>query len=175
MNNKSVYFLSMFLGAAFGNLAGLYNSLFLTYLVIPFSPFEEPVDLSLTILVTIIAPIAEEAVKLIPVMFLLSQEKIFLSLKGWIIMGGLAALGFSVFENFIYFLLFMNTYSFLVSLVLLLSRFMLSTPMHLSTTIIASYGVGMWHSYGFKKYLSAIPTAIILHSLYNGFIVRPII
>ncbi|GEM_PF-6066752 len=167
------YFLSFFFGVIFGNLAGIFNSFFFTSLLIPFISFNEHfyslnIILTLKVLAIIIAPILEELTKLIPMFFLISQERGYvININQWIILSILAALGFSTFENIIYFITFISLYKLDTCLLLIVSRYMLATPMHLSSTLVTSYGVGMWYLYDIRSFLTFIPIGVGIHSLHN--------
>ena len=170
---KRSYFLSFFFGVIFGNLAGIFNSSFFTFLLIPFVSFNKylysfNIILILKVLAIIIAPILEELTKLIPIFFLIYQERgHIININQWIILSILAALGFSTFENIICFITFISLHKLNACLLLIVLRYMLATPMHLSSTLVTSYGVGVWYLYGIRSFLIFIPIGVGIHSLHN--------
>lgn len=168
---RRLHFLSFFLGIISGNLAGMVNLSFFTFLLVPFIGFKEHSYLpgiSLKLLAIIVAPIFEELAKLVPVFFILSQERGYLvNINQWLALSIVAALGFSIFENITYFIVFTSLYKIDTCLLLMILRYMLATPMHLSSTLVTSYGVGMWYLYNAKIFLIFIPMGIGVHSLYN--------
>lgn len=157
---------SWLLGACFGIGAAIFNSVHLMLIFIPITS-ETTVEVFSLNLVTILVPFIEEITKLIPVFFLKNQENLDLDVDQWIYLGVFSALGFSVLENILYFLTFVNMYGYYAGFWLLLLRFLLTTPMHLTSTTIASYGAGEWDNCGEPKYLGFILIAIIIHSLFN--------
>ncbi|MHA1582284.1 MAG: PrsW family glutamic-type intramembrane protease [Candidatus Baldrarchaeia archaeon] len=165
--SRGHYLASLLLGAAFGFAASLFEST----QIIPLLPYFILDNFQLNVytlmVVVFLAPFAEEITKILPVFFLKTQENIELDVVGWMKLGITSALGFSLLENLSYFVLFSTFYQIYVAIWYLLLRFMLSTPLHLMATTIASYGIGNWDNYGEGKYLAFLAIAMVIHGLFN--------
>lgn len=167
---KREFKLSMFvIGGAFGWLAGIINT---ELLLVPSIGMQLSHDDYGYILITIlgailIAPVVEETMKISGVVFLKTQENIVVDVKKWIELGLLSALGFSVLENITYFMGFVSSTDVLTALELLAVRFMMSTPVHLTTTTIAAYGIGNYDISGKKNYIIWLFVAMLIHASFN--------
>ena len=161
------YLASLLLGAVFGVAAALFSSSQMLMLL-PFVSFTnlQP-GVFLIFLVVVLSPFAEELAKILPPLFLKNQENLEINVVEWMQLGVASAFGFSLLENLSYFWLFVNTFGMHGAVWLLLLRFLLSTPMHLTATTIASYGVGIWDNYDEGEYFVFLVIAMIVHGLFN--------
>ncbi len=165
--SRAHYLASLLLGAVFGVGAAIFNTKQMI-LLLPFVAFQDIyANVILIVVAVMIAPFAEELVKILPPFFLKTQENIEPSVIEWVQLGVVSALGFSLLENLSYFFTFINIFGMYGAVWLLLLRFLLSTPLHLTTTTIAAYGVGSWDNYGENEYFLFLIIAMIIHSLYN--------
>jgi RsiW-degrading membrane proteinase PrsW (M82 family) len=133
-----------------------------------FLPIEliKEVELLMLIGACIIAPIVEEFLKPIGLFILLSEKSEF-SLFDWILLGTFAGLGFKLLEDLVYGLMAMaESHSFAMNLLLLRNL----SPIHLITTSIAGFGIGLWIKLDKRRYfLAAISVSILIHALFNLF------
>lgn len=165
--NRAHYFVSLLLGAVFGIAASLFSTSQMIMLL-PLVFFRETrLNILLIAAVAILAPFAEELAKILPPFFLKTQENLDLGVVEWMKLGVTSAFGFSLLENLSYFWVFINLLGTNIAVWLLLLRFLLSTPMHLMTTTLASYGVGSWENYGEGEYFVFLALAMIIHGLFN--------
>jgi len=165
--NRSHYFVSLLLGAVFGIAASFFSTSQMIMLL-PFVFFEETqLNVLLIAAVAILAPFAEELAKILPPFFLKTQENLDLGVVEWMKLGVTSAFGFSLLENLSYFWVFVNLFGTNIAVWLLLLRFLLSTPTHLMTTTLASYGVGSWDNYGEGEYFVFLALAMVVHGLFN--------
>ena len=153
------------IGGVFGMMAGIINT---EILIIP-SITSSNTTYSYTIIIgaLIVAPFVEEIIKIAGIVFIKTQENINIWVHDWIELALFSALGFSVFENFLYFSQFLNSNQLNNALMLLSIRFLISTPLHLTTTSIAAYGIGNYDVTHLKKYLVYLLLAMIIHSMFN--------
>lgn len=161
------YLASLLLGAVFGIAAALFSPSQMFMLL----PFVMLTNLRpgafLIFIVAVLSPFAEELAKILPPFFLKTQENLEINVIEWMQLGVTSAFGFSLLENLSYFWLFINTFSLHSAIWLLLMRFLISTPMHLTATTIASYGVGNWDNYNEGEYLVFLAIAMLIHGLFN--------
>jgi RsiW-degrading membrane proteinase PrsW (M82 family) len=152
--------LCLVLAALMGGMCAYAESVFL-----PIEFVKKP-ELLMLIGACIIAPLVEELLKPIG-LFILLNEKSDFSLFNWILLGTFAGLGFKLLEDTIYGLMAMaESYSFGLNLLLLRNLF----PIHLITTSIAGFGIGLWNKLDKRKYfLWAICISILIHALFNLF------
>lgn len=164
---RTHYLVSLLLGAVFGIAAALFSSSQMLMLL-PFVGFTNlQLGVFLIFLVVILSPFAEELAKILPPLFLKTQENLEINVVEWMQLGVASAFGFSLLENLSYFWLFVNAFGTHSAVWLLLLRFLLSTPMHLTATTIASYGVGNWDNYDEGEYFVFLVIAMIVHGLFN--------
>jgi RsiW-degrading membrane proteinase PrsW (M82 family) len=152
--------LCLVLAALMGGMCAQVESVFL-----PIEFVKKP-ELLIFIGVCIIAPIVEEFLKPIG-LFILLSEKRDLSLFNWVLLGTFAGLGFKLLEDSVYGLqAIAESYSFALNLLLVRNL----SPIHLITTSIAGFGIGLWNKLDKRKYfLWAICTSILIHALFNLF------
>jgi len=164
---RAHYLVSLLLGAVFGIAAALFSSSQMLMLL-PFVGFTnlQP-GVFLIFVVVILSPFAEELAKILPPLFLKTQENLEINVVEWMQLSVTSAFGFSLLENLSYFWLFVNAFGTHSAVWLLLLRFLLSTPMHLMATTIASYGVGNWDNYDEGEYFVFLAIAMIVHGLFN--------
>jgi len=89
------------IGGVFGMMAGIINT---EILIIP-SITSSNATYSYTMIIgaLIVAPFVEEIIKISGIVFIKTQENINIWVHDWIELALFSALGFSVFENFLYF------------------------------------------------------------------------
>jgi len=128
--------------------------------------FVKESDLLMLIGACVIAPVIEELLKPIG-LFIFLSEKRDLSMFNWILLGAFSGLGFELLENAIYALAATaESYSLALNLLVIRNLF----PVHLITTSIAGFGVGLWAKLNSRKcFLVAIGISILIHALFNLF------
>lgn len=166
MVDRSGYAASSFLlGAVFGFIAGLGNSRFLFFLAPVIVEYSE--ETAVLVAGVIVAPIIEEISKVLPLVFLESQECITLTITQWLKLGVASALGFSTFENLYYSLIVYARFGLHQFMSLMVIRFLTCTPVHVASTALSSYGIGCWNTYRMRRYFAFVAAAMLNHGLYN--------
>jgi RsiW-degrading membrane proteinase PrsW (M82 family) len=130
-----------------------------------FQPFGATVQGAL--IAVLVAPIVEETVKVSP---LFALRKHLHSLENALVYGAAIGLGFAMVENMLYFYGEVYT-SGAVGLALgALARAFTSTVIHMSTTAIAGFGVGMLitkRKVGNVNWFAYVAAAMVLHAIFN--------
>lgn len=125
------------------------------------------VNMLTVILAVIIAPIAEEALKPLGVYIIHREERRSLTLKDWAILGLLAGLGFKLLEDALYVFLYFNLEygaDGMVAGALIRVHF----PVHLLASLVAGFGIGLWHQTRRIRYFALMLTiAIAIHAVFN--------
>lgn len=162
---KLGYFVvSTLLGGIFGFITSIffYNQIILYF--IPFL-FTGEITFFNIFLIVIFAPFGEEISKILPIVFLEQEESQTFPPLGWMYLGLGSGLGFTLLENALYGMEFINQFTFSTGMILLLVRFLL--PLHLLSTPIAAYGIGAWKDSQNKKWIAFLLLAMILHGAHN--------
>lgn len=157
---------AIFLGGVFGLLTSIFYYSQVSVFLLPFS-FSENMTVYTFLLIVVFAPFGEELMKVMPGVFLETEEELTFSPFGWMILGIGSGLGFTLLENMLYGVRFVSQFNWYGGGLLLLARFLL--PVHMLTTSIASYGIGAWKETVDRKYLVFLLVAMLIHAFHNLF------
>lgn len=122
------------------------------------------------ILACIVAPIIEEILKPIGLIFCRDSTACF-SLRDWALLGGTAGLGFAILENSFYYTSMLFSQGRSLALVLMVFRTFITTPMHVVASALAGIGIGFWKKRRVLLTPLAFACAIIIHSWFNFLII----
>jgi len=125
------------------------------------------VNMLTVILAVIVAPIAEEALKPLGMYIIHREERRPLRLKDWAILGLIAGLGFKLLEDALYIFLYFNmTYGADGMLAGALIR--VHFPAHLLASLVAGFGIGLWHqTHRIRYFALMLSIAIAIHAAFN--------
>lgn len=153
------------IGASSGFVAGWANFSYIGFV----SPLFFVDQTVITIIaITIMAPFLEEQVKPLGLYLLKEEENISLSLMNWALLGLLSGLGFGLLEN-VFYAIQAAEFGLDVALLLFSLRMLLSVPIHMISTMITGFGVGVWEKRDRGIYfILYLAIAMVIHGLYNG-------
>jgi RsiW-degrading membrane proteinase PrsW (M82 family) len=141
----------------------LYNVLVYEYELIEILPFS-----TFVIMAIVIAPVSEEFVKPLGIVFRAKHETD--EVEDGIIYGASCGLGFAAMENLMYGAAALGSEGIASASLLIGVRTISSTLLHASATAITGYGIGLWLVKK-KPFSTVIPfflAAIFLHALFNA-------
>lgn len=160
---KRFWALAFGLGAAGGVASGIAEG----GGVLTYAPlyFASP-DLFFYVTVAILAPVVEEVLKPIGLYLVKIEERPTLTPKEWMLLGIMAGLGFKILEDLLYVLTTVGIAG--VSWGLVLAALRGPFPLHMLTTGIAGFGLGLWDLTGRARYfLLLLGVAMLLHGAFN--------
>ncbi len=158
--------IALALGALLGSLAGYANSTF-TLFGLPFVA-GDPGAL-FVLLVIVIAPVVEEHVKLLALVFLQAEEQATYTPRRWLVLGAFVGLGFGAAEALLYWLVLAPS-SLAAANVNLTIRALLTLPLHALTVSLSGWGYGASRLTGRTfPLLRGLVLAIAIHMAFNTF------
>lgn len=123
-------------------------------------------DLFFYITVAVLAPFIEECLKPIGLYFIKIEERPTLTPKEWMLLGIVAGFGFKLLEDLLYALTTGTALG--ASWGLLLTAMRGPFPLHMLTSGIAGFGLGLWDVTGRARYfLVLLGVAMLLHGAFN--------
>ncbi|MDX1610776.1 MAG: PrsW family glutamic-type intramembrane protease [Candidatus Thermoplasmatota archaeon] len=159
--------LALVIGALGGGLAGYANTTYGLAIGLPLVAVDP--NLFLVVLVVLIAPVVEEHVKLLALVFLRSEERATYTPRRWLVLGAFAGAGFGLAEAALYWQAIAPT-SLAAANLNLGMRLLLTVPMHALTVTATGYGYGLSrHDRSIKPLIQGLAVAILVHAAYNGF------
>jgi RsiW-degrading membrane proteinase PrsW (M82 family) len=157
---------ALLVGALTGSLAGYANSTLGLAVGLPFALVSE--NAFLIVLSVVVAPLVEEHVKLVPLWLLETEEKATYTPRRWMTLGTLSGLGFGIAEALFYLQALAGTSLQLAGLNLL-TRLLLTVPLHGVLVAITGYGYGLARARGRARPIAlALAAAILLHAAFNA-------
>lgn len=158
---------ALLVGGLAGGLAGYANSTLGTAVGLPFALYSK--DLFLLVLVSVVAPLVEEHVKLFSLFLLRSEEDAVYSPRRWMVLGVLSGIGFGLAEAALYWQAIAPV-SLLAANLNLLNRVLLTVPFHGLTVAASGYGYGLArHTRSSWPLVRGLTVAVLLHAAFNGF------
>ena len=125
-------------------------------------------DIAMLAVAVIIAPIVEESVKPFGLYLAHLDLKPVLTLKQWAILGFLAGLAFSLFEDLLYVLVYAGP-SLGADGMLATAVLRIHTPVHMLCTTMTGFGIGMWHqTKRWEPFIATLAMAVLVHAFWNS-------